>query len=290
MGELYSFLCAIFWASAVVLFKKTGETIRPISLNLFKNSMTFVLILITMILTGSTIFYRTSSYEYFMLIISGVLGIGIADTIFFKSLNILGAGLQAIVDCFYSPLIIIMSYFILSERLQLLDIIGALLIISAILLACVKPEKHKLTKKELANGVFLGFISMVFMAIGIVMIKPILNNSPLLWAVEVRLIGGTVSLFLISYLMGYKKVLFASFKPGKVWRQMLPGSFLGGYCGLILWMAGMKYTTASLASILNQTSTIFIAIFAVMFLKETMSRNRLLGIIIAMIGVFFVAI
>jgi len=290
MGELYSFLCAIFWGAAVVLFKKTGETIKPVSLNLFKNSLSVILIFLTMILTGATVIHDATWFEYIMLIISGIIGIGIADTLFFKSLNILGAGLQAIVDCFYSPMIVMLSYVFLFERLEFLDAVGAFLIISAILIACLKPEKHKLTKRELGYGVFLGFLAMLLMAVGIVMIKPILDRSPLLWVTEVRLIAGTISLLLLSIFMGYRRVLFVSFRPAKVWKQMLPGSLLGGYFGLILWMAGMKFTTASLASILNQTSTIFIVVFAVLFLKEKMSKNRMIGVCLAILGVVFVAI
>ncbi|MBU1627830.1 DMT family transporter [bacterium] len=289
MGELYSFLCAIFWAAAVVLFKKTGESIRPVSLNLFKNLLGLILIFFTMLLFKEELTHEATWSEYLLLMISGVLGIGLADTIFFKSLNILGAGLQAVVDCFYSPMIIVLSFIFLKERISLLDIFGAILIISAILIACLKPEKHKLTQKELIYGIFLGFLSMLLMAVGIVMIKPLLDRSPLLWVTEIRLIGGTISLVLLSYLMGYRKVLYDSFRPAKVWKQMIPASFLGAYCGLIFWMAGMKYTTASLASILNQTSTIFIAIFAVFFLKEKMSRNRIIGVCLAMLGVIFVS-
>ena len=40
-----------------------------------------------------------------------------------------------------------------------------------------------------------------------------------------------------------------------------------------MWIIGMAKTTASIASILNQTSTIFIAFFGWLILKEKFSRS-----------------
>ena len=47
--------------------------------------------------------------DYLLVLVSGALGIGIADTLFFKCLNTLGAGLTAIIDCLYSPFTIGLS-------------------------------------------------------------------------------------------------------------------------------------------------------------------------------------
>ena len=48
IGEILSLLTAVFWAVAVILFKKSGETVHPLGLNLFKNALGFLLILITL--------------------------------------------------------------------------------------------------------------------------------------------------------------------------------------------------------------------------------------------------
>ena len=69
---------------------------------------------------------------------------------------------------------------------------------------------------------------------------------------------------------------------------MLPGSFLGAFLALILWIAGMKYTQASTASALNQTSSIFVFVLAAIFLKEPINRIRVIGIILAFAGVIMV--
>ena len=57
---------------------------------------------------------------------------------------------------------------------------------------------------------------------------------------------------------------------------------------MILWLAGMKLTQASVASALNQTSNIFVFIFAAVILKESMNKKKIVAIILAMAGAFLV--
>ena len=64
-------------------------------------------------------------------------------------------------------------------------------------------------------------------------------------------------------------------KFSKIWAFALPASISGNYLALLCWLAGMKYTTASQAAILNQMSTIFLFILATVWLKEKMTPQRL---------------
>jgi len=53
---------------------------------------------------------------------------------------------------------------------------------------------------------------------------------------------------------------------------------------MVLWLAGMKYTQASIASALNQMSNVFIFIFAALLLKEKLTVFRIIGIVLGFIG------
>jgi drug/metabolite transporter (DMT)-like permease len=136
VGKLMALLCAFLWAFAVIFFKRSGESLRPIALNLYKSVISIVLFLILMIFRGEPLFPQDATLlEYGMLIGSGILGIAISDTFFFKSLNILGAGFSAIIDCMYSPSLIVLSCLLLSEHIGVKQLIGALLVVSAVLVA-----------------------------------------------------------------------------------------------------------------------------------------------------------
>ncbi|MFQ6610761.1 MAG: DMT family transporter [Fidelibacterota bacterium] len=302
-GEIFSLLSAILWGLAVVFFKKSGETISPIALNPFKNVLAQFLFFITVLImgqpllqplgpSGSVVF---TNGDYFRLIISGVVGIGIADLIFFKSLNILGAGFSAIIDTMYSPSVIIFAFLMLGERLTLIQLAGAGLIIGAILFASFKFQHLSAPPSELRYGIFLGGLALAFMAFGIVLIKPVLNRLPMdfelqMWVAGFRLIPGTLFSLIIFFYVSRKRDLITPFYNRKVWFPLVTSSILGTYLGLSCWLIGMTHTSASIASILNQTATIFILLFAWLFLKEPISWRRIFAVLLAMAGVYLVIV
>jgi len=290
LGEILSIATAVIWAFAVTLFKKSGETVHPLALNSFKNILAMTLLLPTIWLLGQTLLPPASKNVYVALLLSGGIGIGIGDTLFFKSLNELGAGLAGIVVCFYSPFIIILSYLWLNEILKPIQILGAMLIISAVLISTIQRSSSKIAASRIIIGVTYGILASAAMAVGVVIMKPILNSYPVIWVAELRLLGGmAVLVFVLLFHPGRKKIAHSLIKTHN-WHYILGGSFCGAYIAMIVWIAGMKYTHASIASALNQTSTIFIFIFAGFILKEPINLRRTIGIILAFLGAFLVSL
>jgi len=289
LGEILSFTCAIVWATAVILFRKSGETVRPLGLNLFKNLLGLSLFIPTSLVLGKTLAVRAPFNDYLLFMASGAIGIGLADTLLFKSLNLLGAGLSAIIDSFYSPFIIGLSILFLQESISGLQLFGVLLIISAVLSVSRPGKRIDISRHDFILGILLGILSMALMAMGIVMIKPQLNYSPLLWVIELRLLGGCFILGLIFLLHPNRWQILHSVVFTRSWHFVLPASILGTYLSLVVWMGGMKYTQASVASALNQTSNVFIFILAAVFLKESVNLLKIIGILLAFLGVVMVS-
>ncbi len=290
LGEILALSCAIMWAVAVILFRKSGETVTPVGLNLFKNCLALVLFVPTSLVLGTTLFPEASLNDYLLLLASGVIGIAISDTLFFKSLNLLGAELSAIVDCLYSPFIIGLSVIFLYETMTGLQIFGVFLIVSAVLGVSGIGDRKHISRHDLILGVVFGVLAMAFMAVGIVMIKPLLNRSPLLWVVEVRLFAGCVGLGIYLLFHPAQKKIISSVLAVRNWQYMLPGSFLGAYLSMVVWMGGMKYTQASIAAALNQTSNVFVFILAAFLLREPVNFTRILAIIFGFAGAVIVSL
>ena len=287
-GESLSFITAIVWAFAVILFKKSGETVHPIGLNFFKNSLATLLFLPTLWIFGETLTLQVPATEYLLLIGSGALGIGIADTLFFMCLNRLGAGLTAIVDCLYSPFIVGLSFLWLGETMSVWQLVGVVMIVSAVLTATQRKGGAVIKKQDLIWGIVFGVTAMACMAVGIVMIKPLLTRSPLLWATQIRLFGGVLMLVPLILLHPGRKKIIPSIITKRSWGYTVSGSFIGAYLAMLIWLAGFKYTQASTASALNQTSNLFVFIFAAIFLKEIINTQRTIGIILGVAGAFLV--
>ena len=287
-GDLLALITAVVWAVAVILFKRSGESVHPIALNLFKNVLAAVLVVPTLYLVGESLWRPSPTVDYLILLVSGVLGIGIADTFFFMSLNILGAGLSAIVDCLYSPFVIALSMIFLSERLSLLQVLGVLMILSAVLGVTSGKWVVDVARKDLLRGTFWAAAALLLMAAGIVMAKPVLERSPLVWAMEWRLMGGIFALLVVLLVRRDRRAILATLRGTRHWGYVLGGSWFGAYAAMFLWLGGMKYTQASTAAALNQTSNIFVFIFAALLLREPITLPRTIGIVLGVAGAYLV--
>lgn len=260
-------------------------------MNTFKNILASALFMPTIIIFGENLFRPAPVQSYLLLLASGVLGIGIGDTLLFMSLNMLGAGLSGIVTCIYSPFIIGLSVLILRETLSLIQLLGAAMIVTAVFIATFERRKNISADQRSRPllGIALGIIAAASSAIGIVMIKPILSDSPLLWTTQIRLFGGIGALIFAFLISPNRRAKCESLIGTKKWSYTIAGSFIGAYLAMMVWLGGMKLTQASVASALNQTSTVFIFIFATLMLKEPMNRRRIIAILFAVAGSYMVS-
>jgi drug/metabolite transporter (DMT)-like permease len=287
IGELYSLTCALIWAVAVILFRKSGETIPPVALNLFKNTVALALFLITLPVLGVTVFpHDVRAIEWAALVVSGVLGIGVADSLFFAALNRIGAGNIAIVDSLYSPFVILIAWAGLREHIGPLVLVAMALMTSAILIGTWEPSAPRTSadRRRTVVGVLMGVLSVLLMAGGLVIMKPILGHADAWWVTTVRLIAGTGFIALQGLLPAHRRAVQDCFRPGRHWRVAIPAAVIGTYLAMITWILGLKYTFASKASVLNQTSSIFVIVLAALFLRERLTVRRGFAVALAIGG------
>ncbi len=293
-GEFYALACAVLWAFAVILFRKTGETIEPVALNLFKAVVGLTLFVITMLVLGAPFFPESVPLEdWVVLMASGALGIAIADSVFFASLNRLGAGRSAIVNCLYSPAVVLCSALYLGEPRGPWLFPAMLMMGAAILVGTWKPEDKagdEADRRSLRIGVVLGGLSMLLMAAGIVWAKPVLDRSDPLWATTARLAGGAIFLGIQGLLPRWRAGVIKVFRPGPHWKVAVPAAVIGTYFALFMWILGMTFTQTNTASVLNQSSTVFVLILATIFLREPLTWRRGLAIVIGMTAAVLVTL
>jgi drug/metabolite transporter (DMT)-like permease len=286
-GEFFSVACALVWAVATILFRRGGEHVPPVALNLFKDTVGLALFLVTLPIMGVRLL--DSSHppsDWAVLLASGALGIGIADSLFFAALNRLGAGRLSIVASLYSPAVVLFAFLYLGEPLGAAIVLGAALMTGAVVVGTWEPSRQAggSDRKQIAQGVALGLVSVTFMAAGIVLAKPVLNSSNPWWAATVRLIGGTALLCIQALTPRNRGPVRACFSPNASWRLTLPAAFIGAYVAMIMWVVGFKYTSAGIAGVLNQTNVIFALILGAIFLREPVTLRKVLGVVMAFAG------
>ncbi|HTL11796.1 MAG TPA: DMT family transporter [Bdellovibrionota bacterium] len=285
IGEWSALGCAVAWAVSVIFFKRVGASVNPFSLNLFKNTLGLILFIPTWAILGPWPVDLPATRDVLLLLLSGFLGIAVADTIFLRGLNLTGAGLTAVVECLYSPFVLLFSWTFLGERLQGKQLMGAGLVLAAVLWASLDGLRIRQKPKSLMVGAGLVALSMFLMAVGIVIAKPVLPHLPLLFAVEIRLVAGTLGLWMLVPVVGLGRAKPLHFLKTRHWRSLVIGSFVGAYLSMVLWLAGVKETQASVAAVLNQTSTLFTLLLAALFLGEPLTRGRVAAALLATGGV-----
>lgn len=290
-GEIFSTLAALAWAFAIVFYRKGRVDDEPVGFNLVKCLVAAPLFLLTLALTGTPFLPDCPAADWARLVLSGLIGISLADTLFFIALAKMGAGLMAIVDAAYAPSVILLSAAFLGERMGWVALAGAALVVAALLVGSRGRPVEGHTRKDVVTGVVIGTLAVVSMGVAIVVAKPALARTPVLWATAVRVCAATIGLLPLALVPRWRAEMGRSLCMGRRrWAWAAPGVLLGAYGSMILWVAGMKFTLASVASVLNQLSTIFIALFAALFLHEPMGSRRITALVLAVLGALLVVV
>jgi drug/metabolite transporter (DMT)-like permease len=284
MGELLALLTALLYSGAVILYKRAVGVISPFGLNLFKNTVALICLGLTAILARQTDIGAISREHMLLIVASGVLGIGISDTLFLMTLKRLGASRTAVVDCLYSPSVILFSFLTVGETLEPVAVLGGALIIGSVLLSAQRGFGVPISRRDFWVGCGLGALAMATVAYAIVMLKPILNSYPLILMNALRMASGLAMLWVCVPFHPERRRVYAELRPSDAWPWMILGAFLGSYLSIMTWLAGFKYSQAGVVALLNQTSTVMVVVMAAIFLGEPMTRVKVLAVVMAFLG------
>ena len=115
-GEVAALTAAFLWALSTVIFGQLGKSLSPLILNLAKGGIAIALIVFTLIIQQN-LQPQLPSMAIFWLMLSGVVGIGLGDTAFFKAINYLGARRALLLETLAPPLTALIALIFLQERL-----------------------------------------------------------------------------------------------------------------------------------------------------------------------------
>ncbi len=286
VGEAMALGCALTWAVSVILFRST-PMVSPFAMNLFKNVAAIGLFLGTMPLLGAQVVWDRPALEWAALVASGVAGIAIADTLFFSALQRIGPTRLAIVECVYSPLIVALSAIFLGEPVGPPLVLGAALV--ALGVGVGSTERREEAPLDL-RGVGLGALAIVVLATGVLLAKPVLAHREVAEVTLIRLLSGVAGQILWSAIRGFPRADFLAFRARETWKTLLPGAVLGTWLSMLLWMGGFKYTEASVAATLNQTTTVWVLLLSWIFLRERLTARRAMGAALASSGALIIVL
>ena len=301
IGITFAISASILWSITVVTIKPITNQVSPFLINPIKNSIGFFLFFISFILFDIPLWYHDLlPNEYFIILFSGTLGMFLGDTIFIYALNKIGANRVAIVDAF-SPVVIFIYCLILlpNQSLNFVQIIGFVLTIIGLLILKNENDFDDIDSTVKIKGILMVLGAMLCTGFGVVYLKTVLNRinetgydiKINLWITAFRLIPGVIFSWILFLLQKNK---LEKIKPLLEKQNLMPliiASIIGPFIALGCWILGYAFIDRpSITSIIGQSSVIFIILLSWIFLKEKLTRLRILSAILVFIGVILVSL
>ena len=281
IGIAAALASALSWAVGAILFKRLGEEISPLGLTLAKGSLSAILLAIILILTQ---YEGVDRKSLLLLILSGLLGISVGDSLFFAALQDLGAHALVVLSTFGEVLTILLAVLFLGERHNLATWISLIFIIAGIVVVL----QAKLTQEEQRSnfrGVILGLLSVFCMSVSIIIAKEALVSISAIQATFIRMVSGTIGIFFLGITTKQLGGWIVPLRDFKLVLHLLLSVVFITFGGFWLSLVSIKYVDVSIANTLNTTDPIFVLFLAAIFLHEKITLKAVIGTILTMVGI-----
>ena len=301
IGIVFALSASILWSITVVTIRPITNNISPFLINPIKNSIGFLLFFISFILFDIPLWYtQLIPYEYLIILLSGTLGMFLGDTIFIYALNKIGANRVAIVDAFSPVVIFIYSLILLpNQSLEFVQIIGFILTIIGLLILTNENDFEDIDPNIKIKGILLVLGAMLCTGFGVVYLKTVLNRinetgydiKLNLWVTAFRLITGVLFSWILFLLQKNKLKKISPLKLKQNYIPLIIASVIGPFLALGCWILGYAFIDKpSIASIIGQSAVIFIILLSWLFLKESLTKLRILSAVLVFFGVILVSV
>jgi drug/metabolite transporter (DMT)-like permease len=287
IGSFIALASAIAWAIGSILFQKVGDKASALGMNLVKASLGLVYLGVVMLITG---IHPVSMHSFLWLGASGLLGIALGDTLFFKTLSYLGPKLTILLEPLGPVVTIAMAYVFLGEKLSALGWAGAILTLSGVSIVLWKSAPEKKAHKNWVPGIICSILSTLCMSAGIIFAKIGVKDAYTIDATFVRLLWAVAGLFVFGLTTRRLAGCLSPFKEPRLARLILGSTAVVIFGGFWLSLVALKYVSASVATILGSTTPIWILPITALALKEKISMHEIVGSVVAVFGVVLIFI
>lgn len=288
IGEIASLIVAVCWTLSALFFEKAGRKVGSLSVNIIRIFLAIIFLGITLLFTRGTFFpMDATSYNWFWLGLSGVVGFFIGDLLLFQSYVVIGSRTSQLVMSLAPMLTAVIGWFFLSEILSFKSIVGIIVSVSGIIIA-IAGKKLKLNIP--LKGFLYALGGALGQALGLILSKKGIGDYDPLAATQIRAIFGFFSfLILIIYMKRMKRVLF-TLNDFQSMKAITIGTIFGPFIGVALSLFAIQHTQTGIASALMALTPIIIILPSAIMFKERVTTQQVIGAFISMAGaaIFFI--
>ncbi|NMH60893.1 DMT family transporter [Alteromonas sp. MYP5] len=283
MGETAALITAVCWAVAARMFQVLGSSFSPLALNFWKGLLAMGLLLIITQWFMPPVNLPVSAYGW--LILSGIIGIGLGDTFFFKSLNKIGDSQALLIAETMGPILTaLLAMAWIAEWLSWAQWLGIAIIILSVDVI-IKLQKRTQMHLFAPSGYVFAALAALCQSVGAVISRDILTRYELdaFNASQIRLAGGMVVIVALMLLLR-QNWLPKTANSARLWRYFFLATAVGTFAALYLQMVSFTYTKAAIAETLFATSVI-ISLLVGLVLGERVSKKVWIWSFVALSGV-----
>jgi DME family drug/metabolite transporter len=293
IGELAALGAAISWTISAMLYGKALQQTKPISANIVRLSFTSAVLLIILAVAAGFGALPTLRLDVAALAaISGIVGLGLGDTLYMVSLRLIGVARAVPITCTYPLFNLLWVVFFMGEKVTLSLVLGVVIIFLGIWLLSHEKENSDVRgqSKFLFKGVAAALATAVLWSVSIAMMgiavmkTPSLNDALIINTIRTATIAAL--LLALSPMIDRQRDFL------KMKRRTVATLIIGGLVALGLGWFFLAYSfigiPESQAVPISSTTPLFSTLVAVVLLRERVTARNVLGSVIVVIGIFLV--
>jgi drug/metabolite transporter (DMT)-like permease len=223
-----------------------------------------------------------------VLSVVAILSGALVPSLFFQALALTNVNNVILVGRLEPPLSLALSIWLLKERVNLWEIVGAIAAFIGVSLTIVLqppgPNMMNMAGFNLGIGEVLATVGAIAAAVATVIGKKYLFHVPLGIFTVSRTALGTVVFFFVALLLYGNHHFIDAFSPF-LWQWMLLYSAVIVVLGQSLWFKGLRGSTISVASLVGSFTPIAGILAAYLILDEAPTQAQYLGGSLILVGI-----
>lgn len=297
LGELGGLGAALCWSISTIVWGFVP--LSAVGINAAKNLFGALMLLLHVLVLAWVLEvepFSASPESWGWLAASGLTGIVIGDTCFFRSLQLLRPR-KALMVASSSPVFAaLLMMFIQRTPIAPLAVLGILLVVAGVMMVVAdRPRRGKhrqapesLDRQTIATGLLLGLAGAFFQALGGMLSQRGMQDCG---TVEASFIRIATSAVILGIWFRYRCVLKSNLRQifqFKALRLILPATAMGTWLGIWLSQVAFKETSLAIAQTLLATSPLFAIPTAYFVLRERVHTWGYVGTVLGLLGIYLV--
>ncbi len=292
LGEVAALATAGCFTVTAMAFESAGKRVGALSLNLIRLVIGLIFLSIYNAIANGGFFPTASGYQWFWLVLSGLVGFVIGDLFLFRAFILIGARISMLIMSLVPPITALIGWFTLGEVLSGKEFLGMGITLSGIAIVMItRLERNNSLKLKFTgrgNIVMGGFFALggaIGQAAGLVLSKKGMQDMNAFSATQIRIMAGMVGfLIVISVFRRWRRV-YEGFRDFKAMKHMTLGSFTGPFLGVSFSLLAVQHTDTGVAATLMALIPVMIIPPSIILKKEKIKTMEIIGALISVGGV-----